>query len=415
MRPRLKDEAIPSVFAFKKDGEDASRRRERLEARRAAADASVDEDDGGKDEGGDQEDEASADEASGIIFEEDPASRVEMEVEVVREEGMTAMADKDAEEVVDVVMADSSTQCNMNSLPTQWSHGRLQEYPKMVLYYTGFDDIDHFNLFFGCLGPAATNLRKFSSLPDPKDQLLITLMKLRRNKDDIELGMFFNISMTTVGEIFNVWINFMYYQLKELDLWPEAAIIEDYMPKNFAKLFAKTKVIVDATETPIMKPEHVEAQSVTFSTYKNCNTVKTIVGCSPRCVTTYVSDSYGGSVSDRQIIERSTLLTQFPFKPNDQLMADRGIMVQDLFATKDVQVITPHTLKGRHQLDSQTLVYDRRVASKRIHIERIIGLAKTFMILKYPLNGHKLHLANRIIFICLIINNFRQCIISKFG
>ena len=50
-------------------------------------------------------------------------------------------------------------------------------------------------------------------------------------------------------------------------------------------------------------------------------------------------------------------------------MADRGIMVQDLFANKDVQLNTPSMLKGKPQLDAVTVVRDRRIASKRIHIE----------------------------------------------
>ena len=57
-------------------------------------------------------------------------------------------------------------------------------------------------------------------------------------------------------------------------------------------------------------------------------------------------------------------------------MADRGILMQDLMASKDVKVNTPNLLKGRSQLDPDIVIKDRRVASKRIHVERIIGLAK---------------------------------------
>ena len=43
-----------------------------------------------------------------------------------------------------------------------------------------------------------------------------------------------------------------------------------------------------------------------------------------------------------------------------------------VFASKCVKVNSPTTLKGRSQLDEETLVRDRRNASKRIHVERII-------------------------------------------
>ena len=44
-------------------------------------------------------------------------------------------------------------------------------------------------------------------------------------------------------------------------------------------------------------------------------------------VVTYVSPAYGGSTSDRQIIERSELLKDGKFESGDSIMADRGIMV----------------------------------------------------------------------------------------
>jgi hypothetical protein len=57
------------------------------------------------------------------------------------------------------------------------------------------------------------------------------------------------------------------------------------------------------------------------------------------------------------------------FERKDSIMADRGIMVQDLFAVQDVLVNTPTLLKGKSQLEPSEVVKDRRVASKRIHRE----------------------------------------------
>ncbi|XP_041355304.1 uncharacterized protein LOC121372935 [Gigantopelta aegis] len=186
------------------------------------------------------------------------------------------------------------------------------------------------------------------------------------------------------------------------------------MPEDFKKQFPSTRVILDATEIPIQKPSNVQAQSATFSTYKNKNTLKTMIGCTPRGLISYVSSSYGGAASDRQIIERSELCTntdQF-FDKKDSIMADRGIMVQDLFAAKDVFVNTSTMLKGKSQLEPVEVVHDRRIASKRIHIERVIGLGKTFKILKRDLPHTKVVMGERIMFICFSINNFRNCIVG---
>ena len=43
-------------------------------------------------------------------------------------------------------------------------------------------------------------------------------------------------------------------------------------------------------------------------------------------------------------------------------MADRAIMVQDLFAHRCVHINTLHKLQGNHQLDAEALVGDRRIA-----------------------------------------------------
>lgn len=111
-----------------------------------------------------------------------------------------------------------------------------------------------------------------------------------------------------------------------------------------------------------------------------------MVGITPNGAVSYVSSAYGGSESDRQIIERSSLLNEGKFDAGDSIMADRGILVQDLFANQNVSVNTPTLLKGKSQLEPEDVVRDRTVASKRIHVERVIGLAKRFKILKQEQN-----------------------------
>ncbi|XP_033725364.1 uncharacterized protein LOC117315325 [Pecten maximus] len=267
--------------------------------------------------------------------------------------------------------SDMSVQCEIQGGRQGYSIENYRSCPKMLKYYTGFEDYDHFMLFFNILGPAAHDLQFKSSVLSPENQLFLTLMKLRRATENIELGHLFHISETTVSTLLNIWINFLYFQLKELDIWPSRDIVDEHMPENFSQ-FSNTRVILDATEIPIHKPRNVNAQSATFSSYKNKNTLKTMVGCTPKGAISYISDAYGGSASDRQIIERSRLLhDRSMFDSGDSIMADRGIMVQDLFASRDVKVNTPTMLKGKSQLDAEDVVRDRRIASKRIHVERI--------------------------------------------
>ena len=48
----------------------------------------------------------------------------------------------------------------------------------------------------------------------------------------------------------------------------------------------------------------------------------------------YSTNAYGGSTSDRQIVERGNLVQMC--NNNDSVMADKGFNVQDLFATKGI-------------------------------------------------------------------------------
>jgi hypothetical protein len=199
----------------------------------------------------------------------------------------------------------------------------------------------------------------------------------------------------------------------ELDLFLPKEIVQEYMPEDFKRKFPATRIILDATEIKIQKPSRPKDQRCTWSSYKNANTLKTMVGISPRGVTTYVSPAVGGSASDCQIIENSVLLDG-RFERGDSIMADRGILVQDLFAGQNVTVNTPTTMRGKNQLPAATVIKDRRISSKRVHVERVIGLAKTYKILQNELDHSKTPHGGRILYVCFVLSNFRRSIVAKF-
>ncbi len=289
----------------------------------------------------------------------------------------------------------------------------ISNLPGGLHYYTSFSDLGHFNYVFSCLGPATRHLKYQSQKLKPEDEFLLLLMKLRLNKDDIELSWLFGISTRTVGRVFKTWLNFLFYQLRELNIWPSKELVNDYMPEDFKKKFPNTRVVVDGSEIPIEKPSDLRDQSATWSNYKNRNTLKVMVGISPRGDISYISEAYGGAASDRQIVERSSLLQENLFENGDSIMADRGFIVQDLFALKQVHVNIPTVMRNMNQLPAEKVVRDRRIASKRVHVERIIGLAKTFRILKEELDHSYVCLGGRILFVCFALQNFRPSVMDN--
>jgi hypothetical protein len=77
-------------------------------------------------------------------------------------------------------------------------------------------------------------------------------------------------------------------------------------------------------------------------------------------------------------------------------MAEKGFNVQDLFARMDVTVTIPAFFKKRNIISGRIILSDRKVSIKRVHIERITGLGKTYNILTNPLNSTEIKLFSHI-------------------
>jgi hypothetical protein len=102
------------------------------------------------------------------------------------------------------------------------------------------------------------------------------------------------------------------------------------------------------------------------------------------------------------------------FERGDSIMADRGILVQDLFAGQNVTVNTPTKMRGKNQLPAATVIKDREISSKRVHVERVIGLAKTYKTLQNEQDHLKTPHGGRILYFCFVLSNFRRSIVAKF-
>ncbi|KAK3880942.1 hypothetical protein Pcinc_014592 [Petrolisthes cinctipes] len=147
----------------------------------------------------------------------------------------------------------------------------------------------------------------------------------------------------------------------------------------------------------------------TYSTYKNRNTVKALIGVTPGGLVSFVSDVFGGATSDRQICERSSLVNKV--ESGDSIMADKGFNVQDMFIEPNVEINIPEFFRKKTRLSEKSVLKDRKIASKRVHVERLIGLAKTFKMLTSPLSVTDAPLADAIVTSAFFLCNYRPCIV----
>ena len=125
------------------------------------------------------------------------------------------------------------------------------------------------------------------------NQFFMVMCRLRLGLLENDLAERFDISQSSVSKIFSLWINMMYYDLKEIDIWPSRERIKETMPECF-KTYQSTRVIIDATEIQMEKPSAPDMQSVTFSNYKSRNTVKVLIGITPSGAVSFVSDLFTG-------------------------------------------------------------------------------------------------------------------------
>lgn len=113
---------------------------------------------------------------------------------------------------------------------------------------------------------------------------------------ECDLAYRFGISQPTVSRILITWINYMYIKFKEVNT---RAQILHFMPPSFREFYPTTHCIIDATEIFIQSLSDPIAQQLTFSSYKNHNTFKALIGITPSRTISFISKFYGGSISDR--------------------------------------------------------------------------------------------------------------------
>ena len=90
--------------------------------------------------------------------------------------------------------------------------------------------------------------------------------------------------------------------------------------------------------------------------------MKVLVGITPGGLCSYVSLAYGGSTSDRQIMERSTMPQDCDC--GDSMMADKGFDVQDIFTPYGITINSPTFFKTKNRMSAKSVFDDHKIASK---------------------------------------------------
>ena len=143
--------------------------------------------------------------------------------------------------------------------------------------------------------------------------------------------------------------------------------------------------IIDGSGIFIDIPSDLHVQSSTWS-YKHHNTAKFLVACTPNGAISNISPLYVGSVSDVELTRVSGFLEKIEDKRGVSVMADRGFRTQDHLEKINVKFNISPILEGHKQMLVEEIEKGRKIASVHLHIEQVIGLMKSFAILRVLLS-----------------------------
>ena len=277
-------------------------------------------------------------------------------------------------------------------------------------FHTGFNDSEIFDCCFAFVTKGQLTLHTQAAL-SLEDQFLLVLIRLRLGLSEQLLSYIFKINISSVSRIFLRWIPAMYRRFKLINIWPSKDKVINTMPMSVAVKYPQLRVIIDCTEVKIPKPKGPVNQQTTFSSYKNCNTAKALIGISPTGAISFISDLYGGSISDKEITKKSGLLDMMD--AGDVIMADRGFLIEDLARPYNISVNVPPFTGGKEQFTPHEVALGRRIANTRIHVERAIGQIKEYKLLSHILVPQLIPYLNEIFFVCALLTNFKKQLISK--
>ncbi|XP_042913024.2 uncharacterized protein, partial [Parasteatoda tepidariorum] len=247
------------------------------------------------------------------------------------------------------------------------------------------------------------NLQKKVKLSE-EEQFFLFLIKLRTGITNEFLSILFKISDSTVSRYFNNTVNVVYNKLLLLDIWPSRSLIQANMPSQIRVENRQCRVIIDCTEFRIQKPNNPVEQQLTFSHYKNDNTLKAMIGITPSGAISFISDLYCGSTSDKELFLLSGLLSKL--EPGDMVMADKGFLIEKELRSKNCTLKTPTFLKDRIQFPVLERECNNMLSNNRVHVERAIGRIKYFKYFEGDLPYMALHNANEVFFIASMLVNF---------
>ncbi|KAG8176998.1 hypothetical protein JTE90_006427 [Oedothorax gibbosus] len=236
------------------------------------------------------------------------------------------------------------------------------------------------------------------------------MLRLRNGLTLDLIAYIFEISQPTASRYFNGMVECIYQKLQTVSIWPGREQVREFMPFNFRSYCPDCRVIIDCTEFKMVQPFNVVEQQLTFSHYKNSNTLKALIGIAPSGGVTFISDLYCGSISDKEFFKRSGLLQLL--EKGDIVLADKGFRIEEELIEAEIGLMQPLFLKEKIQFTIEERSKNKLVSCLRVHVERAISRIKVFKYFEGSILYNSLHNINEVFFIASWLTNFNRPLIT---
>ncbi|KAJ8976202.1 hypothetical protein NQ317_018868 [Molorchus minor] len=214
-----------------------------------------------------------------------------------------------------------------------------------------------------------------------KLDIFITLKKIKLDVSYRILADDFCLSLTKVCSVVQNCIPLLAKFLKPFIQWKTLSEVQKGLPIPFRHRYRNVQCIIDCFEISIQKSTNPIQQSFSWSQYKGSNTIKYLIGCTPDGLISFISSGFGGRITDKMIVEESGFLNLV--ENGTQIMADRGFKHLEVqLAAKNAQLVRPPSVLSAQKSSKEEVKQAKRIASLRIHIERVISRVREFRLLQ---------------------------------
>ena len=141
------------------------------------------------------------------------------------------------------------------------------------------------------------------------------------------------------------------------------------MPEIFKRTYLSTRCILDCTETCCQQPSFLSTQSSLYSHYKSHVTYNGLFSVSPSGSVMFVSQLYDGSISDKEMVRKSSILEKELWSTGDTVMANRGFTIENDLKELNVDLNIPSFLGGGAQLTAAEVKESQTIWSVRVPMD----------------------------------------------